>query len=351
MKTSDSPRIRTSDSPRDEVAPLHPHAPPPPQIIRAYDSLLDSSTGPPLSAVALGSLVVVTLELTSADALSGVLLEDWLPAGLEALDPNLAGQGGPRSASSGGALGGDWGGGCWWWWRCPSFERETYKDRVEFYAPRLYAGSHTLEYVALAATRGKFVLPPAKASATLQPELMGLSAGGVLAVGGAVSTPSVANKDRICPQDCSGRGSCQRHSGVCLCDKGTTGAACDGEPLPPPQFPMPKTKELNLTSGSTHRIPLPIPARPDGGKIYTQVFLSRIDEIEPSSISYDGEHLVVDAPELQTTFCATLLVAASYGARPPPRRTPPSAASAQHSRRSWHIPCARRQAAVRQAPI
>eukprot|EP00966_Prymnesium_polylepis_P082080 1901609-Prymnesium_polylepis.1 len=69
----------------------------------------------------------------------------------------------PDAAASGG-----W---CpWWWWRCVHFERQTRKDAVTFYAQWASAGTHTLTYEAIAATRGTFALPPTKAAPALQPE-------------------------------------------------------------------------------------------------------------------------------------------------------------------------------------
>ena len=130
--------------------------------------------GPPISSVGLGSVVSVTLQLTMPDELNNLLVEDWLPAGLEAIDPNAAGDG---DTSGGDAA---W---CpWWWWRCSRFDRQTRKDSVRFYASWAYAGTHTLSYEAVAVTRGVFGLPPTKASPALQPEVLGLSAGGLFRV-------------------------------------------------------------------------------------------------------------------------------------------------------------------------
>ena len=91
-------------------------------------------------------------------------------SGLEPLDPTLPS--GQTSDEGGGWGGSDppggWGGSdhplhsrgfaprrsrqremCFSWWRCaPLFTRETFRDRVSFYAPRLYAGTHTVEYAA-----------------------------------------------------------------------------------------------------------------------------------------------------------------------------------------------------------
>merc|ERR1740121_3202418 len=133
------------------------------------------------------------------------MIEDWLPAGLEAIDPNLANGhdslGGSRNECP-----------RWlWFYACTTFERETKKDRVRFYSDFLFAGTHTVQYEAVAATRGEFVLPPTRAAVVLQPEVMGASASGVLRISDASSKGSPAelsSAPKQCPSDCLGRGRC-----------------------------------------------------------------------------------------------------------------------------------------------
>jgi len=176
------------------------------KIIRRYDGALSAAVGPALTSVPLGQVVSVTIQVTLADDASNLLIDDWLPAGLEAIDPNANaaltdGAAGATASSSNGFPGGRLGGfggiaqallpsfgfdmmpGCMWWWRCVSFSRETRKDRVSFYSGYAYAGTHTLSFEAMAVTRGTFVLPPSRAMLTLQPEVMGLSAAGHVIVG------------------------------------------------------------------------------------------------------------------------------------------------------------------------
>ena len=144
-------------------------------------------SGPALKAVPLGSMVSVTLQITSPDDIdSAVNVESWVPAGLEPLDPNVASTG---ATSSGNGCEQDFAGGgrfayfYGWWWYCPSFQRETKTDRVVYYFPRgIRAGTRTLSYEAVAATVGQFTLPPAQALIVTQPEVLGLSAGGTFTV-------------------------------------------------------------------------------------------------------------------------------------------------------------------------
>ena len=79
------------------------------------------------------SMIVLSSRFAAPDDVSGgVLVESWLPAGLEPLDPNVPSTGSSSSTGSSCAIGGGY---RWWWW-CPAFERETFQDRVVFTAGR-----------------------------------------------------------------------------------------------------------------------------------------------------------------------------------------------------------------------
>jgi len=72
-------------------------------------------------------------QVYTPDEISSLTVEDWLPAGLEALDPNLDNFDGGSGGGGGGGGGAPW---PWWvcgWWRCSSFTRETHKDRVRYH--------------------------------------------------------------------------------------------------------------------------------------------------------------------------------------------------------------------------
>lgn len=146
------------------------------QVARAIQPLDDR--GQPLggtlgsnATLRAGQLVRVTLRLTSPTVRSYVVVDDALPAGLEAL--NAAFDTAPDAAQ-------DQTGADRWW---GSFNHtEIRDDRVLLFADRLLAGAHTYTYLARATTPGVFVHPPVQAEAMYSPEVMGRTATGRLTV-------------------------------------------------------------------------------------------------------------------------------------------------------------------------
>ena len=162
------------------------------QVERWYESF---ESGRPLTEVAEGELVRVRLRLTVPSERHFVILDDALPAGLEAVDLSLrtvggvAGPGAADSASAepagepGDESGPLWVYGSWdagWW--SPFDHREMRDDRVVFAATRLWPGSYTATYLARATTPGTFVRPPAHAEEMYNPAVFGESDGGVFTV-------------------------------------------------------------------------------------------------------------------------------------------------------------------------
>ena len=119
--------------------------------------------------VKAGSRVRVRLSMAAASRRYQVALVDPLPAGLEALNPELATtevlppdgeeqDGGPMP---------------WWrWWRW--YDREGFRDdRVEVFTSFLDAGDYSYSYVARATTPGSFTVPPVKVEEMYHPETFG----------------------------------------------------------------------------------------------------------------------------------------------------------------------------------
>ena len=130
--------------------------------------------GAPLASdatVEAGQLVRVTVRLQSPTTRSYIVVDDALPAGLEAL--NAAFDTSPTAARQ------QSGQERWW----GSFNHtEIRDDRVLLFADRLLPGGHTYTYLARATTPGRFVHPPAQAEAMYSPEVMGRTASGRLTV-------------------------------------------------------------------------------------------------------------------------------------------------------------------------
>jgi alpha-2-macroglobulin len=161
------------------------------QVERWYESF---EGGRPLTEIAEGELVRVRLRLTVPSERHFVILDDALPAGLEAVDLSLrtvGGVAGPGAADSAavepsgegadGAL--PWVYGSWdagWW--SPFDHREMRDDRVVFAATRLWPGSYSATYLARATTPGTFIRPPAHAEEMYNPAVFGESDGGVFTV-------------------------------------------------------------------------------------------------------------------------------------------------------------------------
>jgi uncharacterized protein YfaS (alpha-2-macroglobulin family) len=149
--------------------------------------------GKPVTAVAEGDLVRVRLRVTAPSERHFVVLDDALPAGLEAVDLSLLTSGGlpgPGTADTTAQTPADeadpadaWAYGSWdggWW--SPFDHRELRDDKVVYAATMLWPGSYTASYVARATTPGVFVRPPAHAEEMYNPAVSGESDGGSFTV-------------------------------------------------------------------------------------------------------------------------------------------------------------------------
>ena len=131
-----------------------------------------------------GDLVLVDLLVSSPRPQDFVVIDDPLPAGLEAIDSQLTtsaatlaigGSEGDENEDEtgdrddtiarGGALLPSW------------YRREVRDDRVLHFVDHLAAGLYHYRYLARATTIGTFVLPPARVESMYQPEIFGRTAG------------------------------------------------------------------------------------------------------------------------------------------------------------------------------
>ncbi|MDB4912814.1 MAG: alpha-2-macroglobulin domain protein 2 [Gemmatimonadetes bacterium] len=158
------------------------------QVERWYERV---AGGAPLSTVAEGELVRVRLRVTVPAMRYFVVLDDALPAGLEAIDLSLR----TASASPGPGVApsrentdhedierspwyGSWDSG---WWS-PFDHRELRDDRVVYSANLMWPGTYTATYIARATTPGTFIRPPAHAEEMYNPAVNGRSDGGTFVV-------------------------------------------------------------------------------------------------------------------------------------------------------------------------
>jgi hypothetical protein len=164
-------------------------------VERWYESF---SGGKPVTEVTEGELVRVRLRVTVPATRHFVVLDDALPAGLEAIDltlrtaaqpgvgltePELGDEERNRAEAEIEGPGYHWYYGSWdsgWW--SPFDHKELRDDRVVYSATILWRGTYSVTYVARATTPGIFVRPPAHAEEMYNPGVHGRSDGGVFTV-------------------------------------------------------------------------------------------------------------------------------------------------------------------------
>jgi alpha-2-macroglobulin len=115
-----------------------------------------------------GAKVRVKLTLVAESQRTHVALIDPLPAGLEALNPDLAvTQPVTSSPDDAAARNRDW-----WWGNWYDFQQFR-DDRSEAFSTFLPAGVYNYSYVARATTPGSFIVPPTRAEEMYAPETFG----------------------------------------------------------------------------------------------------------------------------------------------------------------------------------
>jgi uncharacterized protein YfaS (alpha-2-macroglobulin family) len=155
----------------------------------------------PIVSIAEGELVRVRLRITVPEERQFLIVDDALPAGLEAIDLSLRtasltpgpgideqnrylapdeaeGEGGEGAGQESQWYYGSWDSG---WWS-PFDHKEMRDDRVLYSATVLWKGSYTMTYLARATTPGTFVRPPAHAEEMYNPAVYGRSDGGLFTV-------------------------------------------------------------------------------------------------------------------------------------------------------------------------
>ena len=164
------------------------------RVERWYEPL-DRKT--PIGTVTEGELVRVRLRITVPVERQFVVVDDPLPAGLEAVDLSLATEArgfsgndcsyGQRAENDEDTdqsdNGWDWYYGSWegcWW--SPFDHQELRDDRVVWVASVLWKGTYTMSYIARATTSGTFKRAPAWAEEMYNPAVNGRTEGGTFTV-------------------------------------------------------------------------------------------------------------------------------------------------------------------------
>jgi uncharacterized protein YfaS (alpha-2-macroglobulin family) len=147
-----------------------------------------------------GNLVLVDLLLESAEPREQVVIDDPLPAGLEAIDFSLDTSALSQRVTDDGPHAGDRHTALFQYgaaFRSPSsMHREEHDDKVLTFLSHIEPGIYHFRYLARATTPGDFVVPPTRAACMYSPEVWGTSAASRFVVGAGakatVATPIVA---------------------------------------------------------------------------------------------------------------------------------------------------------------
>ena len=125
--------------------------------------------------VRLGARVRVETTLVTPGPRTHVRLSVPLPAGLEPINPALAGSQPIEDPNR------DASGRSWWYWRWYDHD-QLLSERALIHSSRLYGGVYSYAVIAEATTAGTFQVPPAHAEEVYAPETFGHSAGDVVTV-------------------------------------------------------------------------------------------------------------------------------------------------------------------------
>jgi len=150
----------------------------------------DAGAGGALLLFKGGDLVLVDVLVSARHSYDYVVIDDPVPAGLEAVNTDFATTGSvdlsafedkDRSSSDGysrGSRSPRWD----WWDTSRWFRRELRDDRTLFFVDHMSAGVHRYRYLARATTIGRFVMPPTKAELMYQPEVFGRNGASMVVV-------------------------------------------------------------------------------------------------------------------------------------------------------------------------
>jgi alpha-2-macroglobulin len=129
-----------------------------------------------------GDVLEIELEYSVPQTGYHVVIDDPIPAGLEAIDASLkttsTRYGSPSQSRQ--TRGGD---DDWWSWGNPINHTELRDDRVALFGDMVRPGKYTYRYMVRATTSGTYLWPAAKISLMYEPEQFGTCAEGFVSVG------------------------------------------------------------------------------------------------------------------------------------------------------------------------
>ena len=158
--------------PVEEVQPLDQGI----SVSRQYYELTDTKNKTPITAAARGDLVRVRVTVVAPAALHYAVIDDPLPAGLEAIDTSLA----TDTAVPTVYTLQDYSERGWGWWYFDHIELRD--EKVVLSAQYLSAGTYVYTYLARASTAGTFKVIPTTASEFYFPDVAGRGAGSLFIV-------------------------------------------------------------------------------------------------------------------------------------------------------------------------
>ncbi|MEP6946147.1 MAG: alpha-2-macroglobulin family protein, partial [Acidobacteriota bacterium] len=153
-------------------------------VLRKYEAVDDKAdvthNADGTWTIKAGARVRVRLTMVAQSRRYHVALVDYLPAGLEILNPELATTEAIPADSQPNTsvleVGSSSYGYNSWWWRQNWFEHQNFRDeRAEAFTSLLWEGVYNYSFVTRATTPGQFVVPPAKAEEMYHPETFGRS--------------------------------------------------------------------------------------------------------------------------------------------------------------------------------
>ncbi len=163
-------------------------------IDRKY-SLQDDPDATPITSAEVGQPVQVTLTIIAPNDLHYVVVEDPIPAGADAINPNLetTSQVGTRpTLSRERPLSQGWG---WWWFSNTEFRDE----KVVLYATYLPRGTYQFEYVIYPGLAGEYNVIPPTAQEFYFPEVYGRGEGSTFTITGGSASETVPPPPEAAP--------------------------------------------------------------------------------------------------------------------------------------------------------